>query len=274
MTAAAPSSSSTPTLAHPHIAMGSIDALSPSLTDDVEVILLGTGTSSTVPHVDCLTAPPGAKKCKTCWSTLYPEGKKNIRVRTLFCAGPLRHPGLTLTPPDLIMIAQYLRRRQSPRAERRARVSTPRHPSQGPRHSKSAMCVGGVRSLCARTARRAAHHAPEPGRLVEEMRAVNLVLHAPDGPRDEAFCLLPLPRSPFLHVLSSAACTLLRSSTRIQDHCHRCREELPTGRSRVVPQIRPPQDRCRAHHSRPRGWYVRHPCLLSSRERSLSTPKP
>lgn len=168
MSAATPSSSSsTPTLAHPHTTMGSIDALSPALTDDVEVILLGTGTSSTVPHVDCLTAPPGAKKCKTCWSTLYPEGKKNIRVRTLFlCAGPLRHTGLTLTPPDLIMIAQYLRRRQSPRAERRARVSTPRHPSQGPRHSKSAMSVGGVRFVCARTVRRAAHHAPEPGRLV------------------------------------------------------------------------------------------------------------
>lgn len=88
MSAATPSSSSsTSTLAHPHTTMGSIDALSPSLTDDVEVILLGTGTSSTVPHVDCLTAPPGAKKCKTCWSTLYPEGKKNIRVRILFLCG-------------------------------------------------------------------------------------------------------------------------------------------------------------------------------------------
>ncbi|KAI0651548.1 beta-lactamase-like protein [Trametes meyenii] len=62
--------------------MGSIDALAPSLNDDVEFILLGTGTSSTVPHVDCLTAPPGAKKCRTCWSTLHPDGKKNIRRNT------------------------------------------------------------------------------------------------------------------------------------------------------------------------------------------------
>ncbi|KAH9891002.1 beta-lactamase-like protein [Cubamyces lactineus] len=63
--------------------MGSIDAFSPALGDGaVEVILLGTGTSSTIPHVDCLTAPPGAKKCRTCWSTLHPEGKKNIRRNT------------------------------------------------------------------------------------------------------------------------------------------------------------------------------------------------
>ncbi|KAI0628014.1 hypothetical protein C8Q77DRAFT_1151746 [Trametes polyzona] len=52
-----------------------------SQTDDVEFILLGTGTSSTIPHVDCLTAPPGAKRCRTCLSTLHPDGKKNIRSR-------------------------------------------------------------------------------------------------------------------------------------------------------------------------------------------------
>ncbi|KAI0662522.1 beta-lactamase-like protein [Cubamyces menziesii] len=63
--------------------MGSIDAFSPAPSDgSVEVILLGTGTSSTIPHVDCLTAPPGAKKCRTCWSTLHPDGKKNIRRNT------------------------------------------------------------------------------------------------------------------------------------------------------------------------------------------------
>ena len=49
--------------------------------DPVELIFLGTGTSATLPHVDCLTAPPDAKPCLTCLSTLYPEGKKNIRVR-------------------------------------------------------------------------------------------------------------------------------------------------------------------------------------------------
>ncbi|CAL1696278.1 unnamed protein product [Somion occarium] len=50
--------------------------------DPVELIFLGTGTSSSLPHVDCLTAPPGAKPCRTCLSTLKPEGKKNIRRNT------------------------------------------------------------------------------------------------------------------------------------------------------------------------------------------------
>ncbi|KAI8995417.1 beta-lactamase-like protein [Trametes punicea] len=48
----------------------------------IELIFLGTGTSSTLPHVDCLTAPPGAKQCRTCLSTLKPEGKKNVRRNT------------------------------------------------------------------------------------------------------------------------------------------------------------------------------------------------
>ncbi|KAG6837877.1 hypothetical protein H0H93_013030 [Arthromyces matolae] len=48
----------------------------------IELIFLGTGTSSSVPHVDCLTAPPEATPCKTCLSTLTPEGKKNIRRNT------------------------------------------------------------------------------------------------------------------------------------------------------------------------------------------------
>lgn len=43
---------------------------------------MGTGTSSSLPHVDCLTAPPGRKPCHTCLSTLTPEGKKNIRRNT------------------------------------------------------------------------------------------------------------------------------------------------------------------------------------------------
>ncbi|KAI0359066.1 hypothetical protein OH77DRAFT_1420611 [Trametes cingulata] len=88
MSAAAPTSSpsfasSSSAAAHASTAaMGSIEALTPSAGSDiVEFILLGTGTSSTLPHVDCLTAPPGVKRCRTCWSTLRPEGKKNIRVR-------------------------------------------------------------------------------------------------------------------------------------------------------------------------------------------------
>ncbi|KZT06309.1 uncharacterized protein LAESUDRAFT_726141 [Laetiporus sulphureus 93-53] len=48
----------------------------------VEFIFLGTGTSSTIPHVDCLTAPPDAIPCRTCLSTLTPEGQKNRRRNT------------------------------------------------------------------------------------------------------------------------------------------------------------------------------------------------
>ncbi|KAM5537261.1 hypothetical protein V8D89_008991 [Ganoderma adspersum] len=50
--------------------------------DPVELILLGTGPSATLPHVDCLTAPPGARPCRTCLSTLTPEGRKNKRRNT------------------------------------------------------------------------------------------------------------------------------------------------------------------------------------------------
>ncbi|KAH9835841.1 beta-lactamase-like protein [Rhodofomes roseus] len=48
----------------------------------VELIFMGTGTSSCVPHVDCLTRPPEAVPCRTCLSTLTPEGKKNARRNT------------------------------------------------------------------------------------------------------------------------------------------------------------------------------------------------
>jgi hypothetical protein len=50
--------------------------------EDVELIFLGTGTSSSVPHIACLTAPPGEKPCHTCRSTLTIGGKKNIRRNT------------------------------------------------------------------------------------------------------------------------------------------------------------------------------------------------
>ncbi|KAK7694291.1 hypothetical protein QCA50_001473 [Cerrena zonata] len=50
--------------------------------DSVEVIFLGTGTSSGLPNVHCLTAPPEDEQCRTCLSTLQPEGKKNIRRNT------------------------------------------------------------------------------------------------------------------------------------------------------------------------------------------------
>lgn len=48
----------------------------------LELIFLGTGTSSSLPHVECLTARPNDKKCRVCLSTLKPEGKHNIRRNT------------------------------------------------------------------------------------------------------------------------------------------------------------------------------------------------
>jgi len=62
--------------------MGSLPVSPSAHTDPAEFIFLGTGPSSTLPHVDCLTAPPEATPCHTCLSTLRPEGKKNIRRNT------------------------------------------------------------------------------------------------------------------------------------------------------------------------------------------------
>ncbi|ORY07617.1 Metallo-hydrolase/oxidoreductase, partial [Basidiobolus meristosporus CBS 931.73] len=45
-----------------------------------ELIFLGTGTSSCVPVVSCLTDPEQA--CKTCISTLTPGNEKNVRRNT------------------------------------------------------------------------------------------------------------------------------------------------------------------------------------------------
>lgn len=52
------------------------------MDDSIELIFLGTGTSSSLPHIECLTALPGDKPCRTCLSTLTPEGKNNIRRNT------------------------------------------------------------------------------------------------------------------------------------------------------------------------------------------------
>lgn len=60
--------------------MGSI--VSPCNAPPIELLFLGTGTSSSIPHLDCLTAPPDREPCLTCLSTLNPEGKKNIRRNT------------------------------------------------------------------------------------------------------------------------------------------------------------------------------------------------
>ncbi|KAF8058254.1 beta-lactamase-like protein [Lyophyllum atratum] len=54
----------------------------PNGPDPLELVFLGTGTSSSLPHIECLTASPDDKPCRTCLSTLTPEGKKNIRRNT------------------------------------------------------------------------------------------------------------------------------------------------------------------------------------------------
>ncbi|RPD63258.1 hypothetical protein L227DRAFT_573086 [Lentinus tigrinus ALCF2SS1-6] len=78
------SSSSASSAPSSNATMGSIDALSNAMHTDepVELILLGTGTSSTLPHVDCLTRPPNVKQCRACTATLRPEGRKNKRGNT------------------------------------------------------------------------------------------------------------------------------------------------------------------------------------------------
>lgn len=188
--------------------MGSIDAPLPSLTDNVEVILLGTGTSLTVPHVDCLAAPPGVKKCQIFrGSMLYVETQKNIPVRTLFCAGPLRPPGSTLNPglPDLIMTGRYLRHCQSPCAGWQARVSystlvtllrAPDDPIW--------QCSAGASLLLP---------SAFPG---PSARRGCFALRITAGLGGLSYTALLA----FLHTISSAACKLLISPTHIQDHCH------------------------------------------------------
>lgn len=57
-------------------------SIAPNGAGPIELIFLGTGTSSSLPHVECLTALPGDKPCITCLSTLTPQGKKNIRRNT------------------------------------------------------------------------------------------------------------------------------------------------------------------------------------------------
>jgi hypothetical protein len=70
----------------------------------IEFIFLGTGTSGSLPNVSCLTAPDSAAPCKTCLSTLKPEGKKNIRRNTSTVMriegkdGKMKYVFFTVTP--------------------------------------------------------------------------------------------------------------------------------------------------------------------------------
>ncbi|KAF9243848.1 beta-lactamase-like protein [Melanogaster broomeanus] len=78
----------------PHVPISAcIETTSP----DIEFIFLGTGTSSSIPNVDCLTAPPDRKPCRTCLSTLTPEGKKNIRRNTSAAVRIMGKDGKTTT---------------------------------------------------------------------------------------------------------------------------------------------------------------------------------
>ncbi|KAI6045082.1 beta-lactamase-like protein [Pisolithus marmoratus] len=62
--------------------MSSVSSIDRLPLSEIELIFLGTGSSSSVPHLDCLTAPSDRKPCRTCLSTLTQEGKKNIRRNT------------------------------------------------------------------------------------------------------------------------------------------------------------------------------------------------
>lgn len=68
---------------------------------EVELLFLGTGTSSSLPYIGCLTAPSNRRPCKTCLSTLTPEGKQNIRRNTSVA---LRVTGKDQKSPKTIVI--------------------------------------------------------------------------------------------------------------------------------------------------------------------------
>jgi hypothetical protein len=95
----------------------------------VEFIFLGTGTSGSLPNVSCLTAPEGEPPCKTCLSTLNPEGKKNIRRNT---SGVLRIEGrdgktrYVLQPQSMPKCVTQLRRTSGLLSSMSARTSKQR----------------------------------------------------------------------------------------------------------------------------------------------------
>ncbi|CAE6412496.1 unnamed protein product [Rhizoctonia solani] len=73
--------------------------VSSASTPTIEFIFHGTGTSSSVPNISCITEDPIT--CETCGSTLTPEGQKNKRRNT---GGILRVLGDGQTPSKVIVI--------------------------------------------------------------------------------------------------------------------------------------------------------------------------
>ena len=53
-----------------------------SMAENFELIFLGTGTSSSLPQIQCVTAGPDDPVCQACLSSLTPEGRKNARRNT------------------------------------------------------------------------------------------------------------------------------------------------------------------------------------------------
>lgn len=50
--------------------------------DELELLFLGTGTSSAIPSIGCLTSPDGCYCCKSTLDLNDPAGRKNIRKNT------------------------------------------------------------------------------------------------------------------------------------------------------------------------------------------------
>ncbi|KAF5377211.1 hypothetical protein D9615_006324 [Tricholomella constricta] len=74
---------SSPVIYYPRsMAIDKSSLADPNGPSPVEIIFLGTGTSSSLPHIECITASPDEEQCRTCLSTLTSEGKKNIRRNT------------------------------------------------------------------------------------------------------------------------------------------------------------------------------------------------
>jgi len=65
-----------------------LDILAPRMTSKsdspmtMEVLFMGTGTSSGLPLVECLTRHPNEPQCACCTATRTPSGGKNVRGNT------------------------------------------------------------------------------------------------------------------------------------------------------------------------------------------------